>query len=326
MARHTWKMSAAKTAIVTGASRGIGAAVALELGKCGCSVVVNYASSEAPALEVVQAIKAHGAEAMAVKADVSNVDDIESMFKQATEAFGSCDVLVNNAGITKDGLVMRMKPQQWQQVIDLNLSGVFYCSQAAFKLMAKQRSGRIINMSSVVGIFGNPGQANYAAAKGGVCGLTMSNAKEFASRGVTVNAVCPGFINTEMVAGGLKEDTIKMVTDAIPLGRLGEAHEVAGLVRFLALDPAAAYITGHSFTIDGTLLCTMLSPKPGGARRWYCYRSWLLIDFSPPLRDPDFGGSAPHECRSFFLMPEVGACLNWAFAVMPFFYFCDSAT
>lgn len=248
-------MSAAKTAIVTGASRGIGAAVALELGKRGCSVVVNYASSEAPALEVVQAIKAHGAEAMAIKADVSKVDDIEAMFKQTTETFGSCDVLVNNAGITKDGLVMRMKPPQWQQVIDLNLSGVFYCSQAAFKLMAKQRSGRIINMSSVVGIFGNPGQANYAAAKGGVCGLTMSNAKEFASRGVTVNAVCPGFIKTDMVDGVLKEDTIKMVTDAIPLGRLGEAHEVAGLVRFLALDPAAAYITGHSFTIDGMFLC-----------------------------------------------------------------------
>lgn len=243
--------SQALTAVVTGASRGIGRAIALELGKAGCSVVVNYASSEGPARQVVDEIKAGGAEAIAVGANVASLDEINAMFKTTTDAFGSVDILVNNAGITKDGLVMRMKPQQWQDVIDLNLSGVFYCSQAAFKVMAKQRKGRIINMASVVGLFGNPGQANYAAAKGGVCALTMSNAKEFASRGVTVNAVTPGFINTEMVANELSEDMMAKVKSAIPLGRLGEADEVAGLVKFLACDPAAAYITGHSFTIDG---------------------------------------------------------------------------
>ncbi|KAJ8609813.1 hypothetical protein CTAYLR_007186 [Chrysophaeum taylorii] len=241
----------APTAIVTGASRGIGRAVALELGAAGARVVVNYAASEGPALEVVEHIKEKGGEAIAVKANVAETSEIDALFKAATEAFGSVDVLVNNAGITRDGLVMRMKPAAWQDVIDLNLSGVFYCSQAAFKLMAKQRKGRIINMSSVVGLFGNPGQANYAAAKAGVCGLTMSNAKEFATRGITVNAVCPGFINTEMVSSELSEDMMKKVTDVIPLGRLGEADEVAGLVKFLAMDPAAAYITGHSFTIDG---------------------------------------------------------------------------
>jgi len=240
----------AKTVVVTGASRGIGAAIAKDLGAQGCNVVVNYAASEGPALEVVEAIKASGGDAIAVKANMAELDDIKAMFKETKEKYGACDVLVNNAGITKDGLAMRMKPAQWQDVIDINLSGVFYCSQQAFNLMAKQRSGRIINMSSVVGLFGNPGQANYASAKGGVCGLTMSNAKEFAGRGVTVNAVCPGFIGTEM-ANELGEDMLAKVTEAIPLGRLGEPEEVAGLVRYLALDPSAAYITGHSLTIDG---------------------------------------------------------------------------
>jgi len=240
----------ATTVVVTGASRGIGAAIAKDLGAQGCNVVVNYAASEGPALEVVEAIKASGGDAVAVKADMASVDEIKALFKETADHFGGCDVLVNNAGITKDGLAMRMKPAQWQAVIDVNLSGVFYCSQAAFTQMAKKRAGRIINMSSVVGLFGNPGQANYASAKGGVCGLTMSNAKEFAGRGVTVNAVCPGFIGTEM-ANELGEDMLNKVKEAIPLGRLGEADEVAGLVRYLALDKSAAYITGHSMTIDG---------------------------------------------------------------------------
>lgn len=241
----------APTAIVTGASRGIGRAVALELGAAGCNVVVNYAASEGPALEVCEMIKASGGDAIAVGANMGDKADIDKLFKETMDKFGAVDVLVNNAGITRDGLVMRMKPSAWQDVIDVNLSGVFYCSQAAFKIMAKQRKGRIINMASVVGLFGNPGQANYASAKGGVCGLTMSNAKEFAGRGITVNAVCPGFIATEMVAGELSEEMMEKVKGAIPLGRLGEANEVAGLVKFLALDPAAAYITGHSMTIDG---------------------------------------------------------------------------
>ena len=180
----------------------------------------------------------------------SSPDSIEKLFDGAVEAFGTVDVLVNNAGITRDTLVMRMKPEQWQAVIDTNLSGVFYCTQAFFKLASKKRSGRIINISSVVGQIGNPGQANYAAAKGGVLGMTKANAKEFASRGVTVNAVCPGYIATDMVA---KVDAafLEKVTELIPLKRLGKPEEVAGLVRFLALDPACEYITGHDFNVDG---------------------------------------------------------------------------
>lgn len=172
------------------------------------------------------------------------------MFKQAIDAFGTIDVLVNNAGITRDALVLSMKPEQWQAVIDTNLSGVFYCTQAFFKLASKKRTGRIINISSVVGQIGNPGQANYAAAKGGVLSMTRSNAKEFSSRGITVNAVCPGFIESEMTAVLGEEYLAKVIRD-IPLGRLGKPEEVAGLTRFLALDPAAAYITGHTFNVDG---------------------------------------------------------------------------
>jgi len=160
------------------------------------------------------------------------------------------DVLVNNAGITRDGLVMRMKPSQWQEVIDVNLSGVFYCTQAFFKLASKKRTGRIINISSVVGQIGNPGQANYAAAKGGVIGMSMANAKEFSGRGITVNTVCPGFIATDMV-GKLDDAYLEKVSEGIPLKRLGKPEEVSGMVRFLALDPAADYITGHTFNVDG---------------------------------------------------------------------------
>ena len=172
------------------------------------------------------------------------------MFKEIVDVYGTCDVLVNNAGITKDGLVARMKPDQWQAVIDVNLSGVFYCTQAFFKIAAKKRSGRIINISSVVGQIGNPGQANYAAAKGGVIGLTRSNAKEFAARSVTVNCVCPGFIASDMTAV-LDEDYLAKVSEGIPLKRLGKPEEVAGMTRFLALDPACDYITGHTFNVDG---------------------------------------------------------------------------
>ena len=172
------------------------------------------------------------------------------MFDEVVEKYGTCDVLINNAGITRDTLVLRMKPAQWQEVIDTNLSGVFYCSQAFFKVASKKRTGRIINMSSVVGQFGNPGQANYAAAKAGVLGLTMANAKEFAARGITVNAICPGFIESDMTAV-LDEEYLKGMADVIPLKRLGKPEEVAGMTRFLALDPAADYITGHTFNVDG---------------------------------------------------------------------------
>ena len=180
----------------------------------------------------------------------SKPDDIKKLFDASVEAFGTVDVLVNNAGITRDGLVLRMKPEQWQEVIDVNLSGVFYCTQAFFKLASKKRTGRIINISSVVGQIGNPGQANYAAAKGGVIGMSMANAKEFSGRGITVNTVCPGFIATDMV-GKLDEAYLEKVSEGIPLKRLGKPEEVAGMVRFLALDPAADYITGHTFNVDG---------------------------------------------------------------------------
>jgi 3-oxoacyl-[acyl-carrier protein] reductase len=172
------------------------------------------------------------------------------MFDKAVEAYGTVDVLINNAGITRDTLVLRMKPEQWQAVIDTNLSGVFYCTQAFFKLVSKKRSGRIINMSSVVGQIGNPGQANYAAAKGGVIAMTYANAKEFASRGITVNAICPGYIESDMTAV-LDAEYLKKVSEIIPLKRLGKPEEVAGMTRFLALDPAADYITGHCFNVDG---------------------------------------------------------------------------
>jgi len=180
----------------------------------------------------------------------SKPDEIKKLFDASVEAFGTVDVLVNNAGITRDGLVLRMKPEQWQEVIDVNLSGVFYCTQAFFKLASKKRTGRIINISSVVGQIGNPGQANYAAAKGGVIGMSMANAKEFSGRGITVNTVCPGFIATDMV-GKLDEAYLEKVSESIPLKRLGKPEEVAGMVRFLALDPAADYITGHTFNVDG---------------------------------------------------------------------------
>jgi 3-oxoacyl-[acyl-carrier protein] reductase len=180
----------------------------------------------------------------------SDPDSIKILFDKSVEAFGSVDVLINNAGITRDGLVMRMKQDAWQAVIDTNLSGVFYCTQAFFKIASKKRSGRIINISSVVGQIGNPGQANYAAAKGGVIGMTMANAKEFAGRGILVNCVCPGFIATDMVAK-LDDSYLDQVSQGIPLKRLGKPEEVAGMCRFLALDPAVEYITGHCFNVDG---------------------------------------------------------------------------
>jgi len=242
----------AKVVLVTGSSRGLGKSIALDIGKAGQKVVVNYVSdgSKESAEEVVKEIKAAGGDAVAIQADSSKPDDIKKLFDESVAAFGTVDVLVNNAGITRDGLVLRMKPEQWQQVIDVNLSGVFYCTQAFFKLASKKRTGRIINISSVVGQIGNPGQANYAAAKGGVIGMSMANAKEFASRGITVNTVCPGFIATDMVAK-LDDTYLTQVSEGIPLKRLGKPEEVAGMVRFLALDPACDYITGHTFNVDG---------------------------------------------------------------------------
>jgi len=239
-----------KVAIVTGGSRGIGRATALALAASGASVAVNYASSSSAADEVVAKIAAMGGKAIALQADVSKEEDVDNLVKTTKKELGSIDVLVNNAGITRDTLLLRMKPADWQAVIDLNLTGVFLCTRAVSKIMLKQKSGRIINIASVAGQMGNPGQANYSAAKAGVIGFTKTVAKELAPRGVTVNAVAPGFIATDMTSD-LEADGILQF---IPLGRYGASEEVAGMIRFLAADPAAAYITGQTFNVDGGMV------------------------------------------------------------------------
>lgn len=240
-----------QVAIITGGSRGIGRATALALATEGAKVAVNYASSSTVADEVVAEITEAGGEAIAVQGDVSKADQVDALFNKVTETWGRIDILVNNAGITRDTLLLRMKLEDWQAVIDLNLTGVFLCTRVASKIMLKQKSGRIINITSVAGQMGNPGQANYSAAKAGVIGFTKTVAKELASRGVTVNAVAPGFIATDMTKE-LKntEEILKF----IPLGRYGQAEEVAGMIRFLAADPAAAYITGQVFNVDGGMV------------------------------------------------------------------------
>ena len=239
-----------KLVLVTGASRGIGRAVALALAAEGAEVVVNYASSPEAAEAVVAEIQAKGGSAYALKADVSDEASVDDLIKTVLKRSERIDVLVNNAGITRDGLLMRMKTEDWQAVINLNLTGVFLCTRAVSRPMLKQRSGRIINITSVVGLMGNAGQANYAAAKAGVVGLTRSSAKEMASRGITVNAVAPGFIATDMT----KDLEADAILSAIPLGRFGSPDQVAGAVRFLAADPAAAYITGQVLQVDGGMV------------------------------------------------------------------------
>ena len=246
----TTQRLAGQVAIVTGASRGIGRAIALALAAEGAKVAVNYASSSGAADAVVAEIAGTGGEAIALQADVSKADQVDALFAAVMEKWGRVDVLVNNAGITRDTLLLRMKPEDWQAVIDLNLTGVFLCTRAASKIMLKQKSGRIVNISSVVGLIGNPGQANYSAAKAGVIGFTKSVAKELAPRGITVNAIAPGFIATDMTHGLDSDSILKM----IPLGRYGQAEEVAGATRFLAADPAAAYITGQVLNVDGGMV------------------------------------------------------------------------
>ncbi|MCM3572807.1 MULTISPECIES: 3-oxoacyl-[acyl-carrier-protein] reductase [Mesobacillus] len=241
-----------KVALVTGASRGIGREIALELAREGASVAVNYAGSEAKALEVVDEIKAMGQDAFAIQADVSNSESVNDMVKETIERFGKLDILVNNAGITKDNLLMRMKESEWDDVININLKGVFLCTKAVTRQMMKQRSGRIINISSIVGVSGNPGQANYVAAKSGVIGLTKTTAKELSSRGITVNAVAPGFITTDMT-DKLNEDVKTEMLKQIPLARFGEPKDIARTVVFLASEDSA-YMTGQTLHIDGGMV------------------------------------------------------------------------
>ena len=239
-----------QTALVTGASRGIGKAIAILLAKEGAEVIINYSSSLENANKVVSEINSFGGKAYPLQADISNENSVNELVKTVLEKNNKIDVLVNNAGITKDGLLMRMKTDDWQKVLDLNLSGVFYCTRAVSRQMLKQRKGRIINITSVVGLMGNPGQANYSAAKAGVVGLTQSAAKEFASRGITVNAVAPGFISTDMT----KDLNSEAILSAIPLGRFGNPEDVAGAVRFLAADPSASYITSQVIQVDGGMV------------------------------------------------------------------------
>lgn len=241
-----------KCAIVTGAAKGIGKAIALKLASLGANIVLNYRSSEEKAIETENEIKALGVEVLRVKGDISNISDVENLINSAKEKFGKIDIMVNNAGITKDTLILRMKEEDFNSVIDVNLKGVFNCLKTITPVMVKQREGRIINLSSVVGIAGNAGQVNYAASKAGVIGMTKSLAKEIGARGITVNAVAPGFIETDMtevLGEKFKEETKK----AIPLKRLGKPEDVANVVAFLASEDAD-YITGQVIQVDGGMV------------------------------------------------------------------------
>lgn len=241
-----------KAALVTGASRGIGRAIALEFAKQGANVAVNYAGSEDKAQEVVEELLQLGVKAFKIQTDVSDESSVQNMIKEVTSQFGRLDILVNNAGVNKDNLLMRMKESEFDQVINTNLKGVFLCTKAVTRQMMKQKAGRIVNVASIVGVSGNPGQANYVAAKAGVIGLTKTTAKELASRNILVNAVAPGFISTDMT-DALTEEQRKEMLDMIPLAKLGSPEDVARVVRFLASEDAN-YITGQTLHIDGGMV------------------------------------------------------------------------
>jgi len=241
-------MPKGKVAVITGASRGIGKSIALALAAQGATIVamdMDQAATEA----VVSELQAAGSKALAVVGNVTVTADVDRMIESAVEAFGRVDILVNNAGITRDGLIMRMKDEEWDAVLNVNLKGAFVCTRAAFKVMSKQRYGRIINIASIVGQMGNAGQANYCASKAGLIGLTKSNAREMAKRNVTVNAVAPGFIATAMT-DALPEKVREELAAQIPLERLGSADDIANAVTFLASE-ASAYITGHVLAVNG---------------------------------------------------------------------------
>lgn len=237
-----------KVALVTGASRGIGRAIAKALASEGAAVALGARDEALLAEAVAEAGSAEG-QAWAVRLDVTDRDSVEAAVESVLARRGRLDILVNNAGITRDNLLIRMKPEEWQQVLATNLTGVFHCTQTALKPMLKQRSGRIVSIASVVGLTGNPGQANYAASKAGLLGFTKSLAREVASRSITVNAVAPGFIESDMTAA-MNDKARAAVTSAIPMGRVGRPEDVAGVVVFLASE-AAAYITGQVLAVDG---------------------------------------------------------------------------
>lgn len=238
-----------KKALVTGASRGIGRAIAVSLAEAGADVAINYSGSEEAAAQTAEAVRALGREAILIKANVGVVSEFEDMVKKVIESFGAIDILVNNAGITRDNLIMRMKEEEFDQVIETNLKGVFNGIKAVTRPMMKQRGGRIINISSVVGVLGNAGQANYVAAKAGVIGLTKASAKELASRNITVNCIAPGFIQTDMT-DKLPDEMKEALQVQIPLAKLGKVEDIANAVRFLASD-AASYMTGQTIHVDG---------------------------------------------------------------------------
>lgn len=238
-----------KVALVTGASRGIGRSIALQLAEEGFNVAVNYAGNKEKAEQVVESIKEKGVEAFAIQANVANPDEVKAMIKEVVSQFGSVDVLVNNAGITRDNLLMRMKEHEWDDVIDTNLKGVFNCIQKVTPQMLRQKGGRIINLTSIVGAVGNPGQINYVASKAGVIGMTKTAARELASRHITVNAVAPGFIVSDMT-NALNDDLKAGMKAQIPLGHFGEDTDIAHTVAFLASDKAK-YITGQTIHVNG---------------------------------------------------------------------------
>ena len=238
-----------KTAIVTGGSRGIGKAVCLELARRGCNIVLSFAGNTAAADQTAAECRALGVQALAVQSNVADAGAVKALFDSALEKFGTIDILVNNAGITRDNLLMLLKEEDFDAVVDTNLKGTFLCMKAAVRPMMKQRRGRIISLSSVVGLHGNAGQVNYAASKAGVIGMTKSLAKELAGRNITVNAVAPGFIDTDMTAV-LPDKAKEAILSSIPMARLGAAEDVASAVAFLASDEAG-YITGQVLAVDG---------------------------------------------------------------------------
>lgn len=241
-----------KVAVVTGASRGIGRDIAIKLAKEGANIFFNYNGSPEAAEETAKLVAAEGVEVEAMKANVAIAEDVDAFFKQAIERFGRVDILVNNAGITRDNLLMRMKEDEWDDVININLKGTFLCTKAVTRTMMKQRAGKIINMASVVGLIGNAGQANYVASKAGVIGLTKTTARELAPRGINVNAVAPGFITTEMT-DKLDEKTKEAMLAQIPLGAYGTTEDIANAVLYLASD-ASKYITGQTLSVDGGMV------------------------------------------------------------------------